>query len=343
MRLVPFFLPGMGCPQKCVFCDQKAQTGTPDIKLEHALTLLQALLSTQERPFGLGIFGGTFTGLPAIWQERFLEQTRILRQSGKLLHLRVSTRPDCIDQETLTRLRAGGVDMVELGIQSFSTQVLRKSGRGYNRTQAVNACEAVRQHGFELGIQLLPGLPEHNAGLWREDVAQTMALRPSVVRIYPCVVIRDTPLGAMYARGEYVPWSLPLAVEETGWAILQFWKAKIQVIRLGLAAQPDMLDKLEAGPWHPAFGNMARSAALLRFLKELLTDRADHVRSIWIPHSLNGELWGHRRANAQALAHLGVTPERVHFWPEAEIGVELEFSKTSEAHTYPRHSRHVFR
>jgi hypothetical protein len=145
-----------------------------------------------------------------------------------------------------------------------------------------------------------------------------------MVRIYPCVVIRGTPLAAMYSRGEYMPWPLPLAVEETGWATLQFWKAEIQVIRLGLAPQQDMLDKLEAGPWHPAFGNMARSAALLRFLEERLAGCADQIRSIRIPHALSGELWGHGRANAQALARIGITPERVRFWSEAKIGVELE-------------------
>lgn len=327
MRLIPFFLPGIGCPTKCVFCDQKAQTGVSGVNLEQALLSLQDLLSAQNSPFALGIFGGTFTGLPSVWQKRFLEQAKKFRQNNKLLHLRVSTRPDCIDEKTLARLQTGGVDMVELGVQSFSTLVLRKSGRGYDCKQAVKACESVKQQGFELGIQLLPGLPGHNPNLWQEDMAQTINLRPNVVRIYPCVVIRDTPLAAMYGRGEYAPWPLALTVEQTGRAVLQLWEAKIQVIRLGLAAQPDMLTKLEAGPWHPAFGNMVRSAALLHFLEKRLSGLAEQVRAIWVPHSLSGELWGHRRANTEALARIGVTQEKVQFWSEAEIGVELESPK----------------
>ena len=180
----------------------------------------------------------------------------------------------------------------------------------------------VRAGGLELGIQLLPGLPGHGEATWREDVGKALRLAPSVIRIYPCVVMAGTELDRMFIRGEYSPWSLDLAVAETGWAVLRFWEAGIRVIRLGLASEREMLAKLMAGPWHPAFGSMVRSEALLLFLQEKLAGRK--VSRALLPRRLQGELWGHGRANAPALEHLGISRDRVAFWPEQDIFLDVE-------------------
>ena len=126
----------------------------------------------------------------------------------------------------------------------------------------------------------------------------------------------------MFIRGEYSPWSLDLAVAETGWAVLRFWEAGIRVIRLGLASEREMLAKLMAGPWHPAFGSMVRSEALRLFLQEKLAGRK--VSRALLPRRLQGELWGHGRANAPALEHLGISRDRVAFWPEQDIFLDVE-------------------
>ena len=112
----------------------------------------------------------------------------------------------------------------------------------------------------------MPGLPGHDTELWQEDILQTIKLRPGVVRIYPCLVLRETELARRYMAGLFQPWSLEQAVERAGQALLQFWQAKIRVIRLGLLG--DLQDILVAGPWHPAFGTMARSMALFFLLRQ---------------------------------------------------------------------------
>jgi len=307
-----------------VFCDQHAQTGLGEFRLDGALEELQHRLREEAGPYGLGFFGGTFTGLSPAWQDRFLDLASSFTGPCSLVHVRVSTRPDRIDRETLVRLRAKGVGMVEIGVQSFSTPVLDASGRGYDGTLAAKACAMVRDAGLELGVQLLPGLPGHDASLWREDVRQTLTLAPDVVRIYPCVVVQGTGLGDMYLRGAYAPWTLDAAVDECGRAVLQFWKAGVRVIRLGLAGEQGLLERLLAGPWHPAFGNMVRSTALRLFLEERLADASGRVAGIVLPRRFGGELWGHARANAPALARLGIVKENVNFWSEADIVVELE-------------------
>jgi len=323
LRLLPVFLPFAGCPGRCVFCDQHVQTGLGEIGLEAALADLAGRLSREEGSYGLGFFGGTFTGLSLAWQDRFLDLVGQFMGPSGLVHLRLSTRPDRVDRQALDRLRAKGVSMVELGVQSFSNAVLAASGRGYDGTVAENACAMVRDAGLELGIQLLPGLPGHDFGLWREDVLRTLALNPDVVRIYPCVVVRGTGLSDMFERGEYVPWSLDAAVEECGRAVLAFWKRGVRVIRLGLAGEAGLLERIIAGPWHPAFGNMARSMALRLYLEEKIGESSRAGR-IFLPQCLAGELWGHGRANAPALARLGIVRENVNFWSESDIVVEME-------------------
>jgi histone acetyltransferase (RNA polymerase elongator complex component) len=307
-----------------VFCDQNVQTGLGEVGLEAALADLDGRLSREKGIYGLGFFGGTFTGLSLAWQDRFLDLAARFRHPGGLVHVRLSTRPDRVDRQTLDRLCAKGVSMVELGVQSFSSAVLAASGRGYDGSVAEKSCAMVRDAGLELGIQLLPGLPGHDFGLWREDVLRTLALHPNVVRIYPCVVVRGTGLADMFEGGEYVPWPLDAAVEECGRALLAFWKQGVRVIRLGLAGEPGLLANLLAGPWHPAFGNMARSMALRLYLEEKIGESSGRVSRIFLPRHLAGELWGHGRANAPALARLGIVRENVNFWSESDIVVELE-------------------
>lgn len=319
---MPFFLPFAGCPGRCVFCDQKSQTGSPERDLEPALVELDNRLSCRQGPFALGFFGGTFTGLPEHWQELFLERAGRHRRPDGLVHLRVSTRPDRVDPDTLSRLRELGVSMVELGVQTFDADVLEKSGRGYDGIMAVTACRMVREAGLELGVQLLPGLPGHGSTQWREDVRLTLDLAPEAARIYPCLVLAGTDLAAWYAAGDYTPWALDTAVTEAAWALVRFWEKGVRVIRLGLAAEAGMLERLVAGPWHPALGNMVRSRALRSYLQERIGP--GRVSRIVLPRRLAGELWGHARSEASALAALGIVRERVEFWSEPDIVVELE-------------------
>lgn len=324
LRLVPFFLPFAGCPRHCVFCDQHAQTGMQQSSLQSALREMDDLLAVQPGDFGLGLFGGTFTGLDAEWQQQFVHAAGRFRHNGQLVHLRISTRPDRIDSAILRRLADGFVDMIELGVQTFEDAVLDASGRGYTGAMAAEACRQVRDGGFSLGVQLLPGLPGHDPAMWRRDVLRALSLRPQVVRIYPCVVMQGTELAAMFARGEYAPWSLETAVREVAWAVRKFWDAGISVIRTGLAGERSMLDRLVAGPWHPAFGNMVRSEVLLSVLQQGTDGR--RLRGVYLPRRLTGDLWGHRRCLAPALAALGIVPETVHIWNDPDIGLDLEES-----------------
>jgi len=316
-RIWPVFLPFAGCPYRCVFCAQDKQTGQDEIALE---TILQRLeedldqaLADGRGPYELAFYGGTFTALPSPWPEIFLGLAMRYRERGLVTHVRCSTRPDCVDDFSLSMLRAQGLDMVELGIQSFDDEVLKRSGRGYSGEIAHRACELVQESGLNLGIQLLPGLPGDRPGVFQNDVSISASLHPEVARIYPCLVIRDTPLAGIWERGDFKPWPLDRAKEELAAALLPLWKNNVRVIRLGLPPEGSLSEHVLAGPWHPALGQSARGLALFHLVEQQVAKLDKIPTQFDVPRRYQGELMGHGNELAEKYAKLGLTKAVIHY------------------------------
>jgi len=260
-------------------------------------------------PFELAFFGGTFTALPDLWPERFLHLVAKYREEGFISRVRCSTRPDAVTAENLDRLKALGLDMVELGIQSFDDAALAACGRGYVGESACAACKVVREAGLKLGIQLMPGLPGDRSGLFRCDVATAVALAPDCVRLYPCVVMDGTPLAETWRNNGYEPWGLEHAKDELADALLAFGRADIPVIRMGLAPEAEMNASLLAGPWHPAFGQSVKALALFRYLAPRI--KGGHL--LVAPRHLQGEIFGHANELKSRYAALGLGSGSIRF------------------------------
>jgi histone acetyltransferase (RNA polymerase elongator complex component) len=260
----------------------------------------------------LGFFGGTFTGLPGDWPERFLALAAEFRDRGVVGRVRCSTRPDAADPDRLARLAGLGLDMVELGVQSFDDAVLAASGRGYTGADALAACAAVREAGMDLGVQLLPGLPGEQRGVFERDVAVTAGLRPQAVRIYPCLVLDGTPLAGMLRAGTYRPWTLARTVWAVGAALVRLWAAAVPVIRIGLAPEPGM--QVLAGPVHPALGQLCRSEALYAFVRGRIGLLGWPPAGLLVPRRWMSEFRGHGSGLVPRYARLGLAPDRVRTW-----------------------------
>ncbi len=316
-RIWPVFIPFAGCPYRCAFCAQDKQTGQTETGLKEIFQRLKKDLATtlaQGRgPYELAFYGGTFTALPAPWPDRFLGLAMHYRRSGLITHVRCSTRPDCVDEPSLAMLRAKGLDMVELGIQSFDDSVLRTSGRGYTGDTARLACKAVKDSGMDLGIQLLPGLPGDRPGVFKEDVIQTASFTPKVARLYPCLVIRGTLLARKWQQGEFDPWELSRTKKELAEALPLLWNNGIRIIRLGLPPEGTMTDHILAGPWHPALGQSVRGLALQHIMKKQLARLDGRPRFIDIPRRYQGEFMGHGNELAAQYTQLGVTKKIVRY------------------------------
>lgn len=260
--IIPIFIPFGGCPNQCVFCDQKGITGgsaLPSIK--EVTDTIDSYLSTWK---GTGVkeaafYGGTFTALPEGVQLDYLNAAYGYIKSGKLDNLRISTRPDRITGDIAVYLKGHGVRTVELGVQSMSGEVLRLSGRGHSPKDTVDAVKLLKGFGFETGAQIMPGLPGDTLDSILMTAEAIIALRPDFVRIYPTLVLKNTPLYKMFLSGDYKAWSLEEMVSACREALKKFREADIPVIRMGLQPTADLEANLAAGPYHPSFRQLVEN------------------------------------------------------------------------------------
>ena len=258
---IPIFLPHAACPFRCVFCDQYLITSQIQVPLPEEVTaMIEETLSTipENADIEAAFFGGNFTALPTEKQELYLQSVQPWLKSGRIQGIRLSTRPDCIDEENLRMLKKYGVEVVELGIQSFAGDVLRASGRGYTPEQAEKACREIKKAGLKLGIQLMPGLPKDTMEKSVFSAEKAVELQADMARIYPTVVLKGTPLAFMMEQGRYQPLSIEKAIEVSKEMLWRLEYAQIPVIRLGLYIGEDLqnAENVCGGAFHPALGEL---------------------------------------------------------------------------------------
>lgn len=277
--IIPIFIPNLGCPFRCIFCDQSKNTAKEtgcltSEEIAGEITKWLDYRSEKERPTEVAFYGGTFTSLPVKEQERMLKAASPFIKSGAVLSIRASTRPDCIREENLLLLREYGVETIELGVQSMDNDVLLKSGRGYSSEAVIEAVAILKKYKFNIGIQLMPGLPGDTFEKSMTTAEEVVKLAPQFVRIYPTVVIKDTRLHDLYMSGQYTPLSLEEGIIRSAGMVRLFRKNNIEVIRVGLQSAPTLEEEgnIVAGPYHPAFGEMVESY-LNRLLLELIIEK----------------------------------------------------------------------
>ncbi|HZV81106.1 MAG TPA: radical SAM protein [Geobacteraceae bacterium] len=274
--IVPFFISHQGCPHQCVFCDQRAITGSngsPPTAVELLETIGEWRRSAHADTVEVAFYGGTFSALPADFQERLLSPLQPLLRSGEVCSVRVSTRPDSLDERKVGFLRDFGVDLVELGIQSMDDAVLAHAGRGHLAVHSEKAFALLRRAGIRVGAQLMPGLPGDSATGAVESLQRLLPLRPDLLRIYPAVVLKGTELARLYRAGSYRPLSIDEAVRICKVMLQVAAVAGITVIRVGLHPSDDLTasGELLAGPYHPAFRQLAEGERWYDLLNLLCT------------------------------------------------------------------------
>ncbi|MCI8284697.1 MAG: radical SAM protein [Firmicutes bacterium] len=244
--IIPIFVPHAGCPHDCVFCNQKAITarsGAPE-QQEIINTIERNLSTIKTNPnistVEIAFFGGSFTGIPEEEQHRYLKIAKSYKDNGLIHNIRLSTRPDYININILNNLKNYNVDIIELGVQSFDPDVLRKSNRGHDTQTVFKNADLIKSYGFTLGIQLMIGLPGDSYEKCMDSVAQTIKIAPQIARIYPTVVIRDTALYEMTKNGKYTPVTEREAVITAKDMYLSLTNAGINVIRIGLKSSDNI-------------------------------------------------------------------------------------------------------
>ena len=284
--IIPVFISHQGCPHQCVFCNQDRIAGkyeevfSSDVRkiIDEYLETINSKGATIEVSF----FGGTFTAIDVNKQKELLEVAREYKEKGLIHKIRLSTRPDAILPYILGYLKEYKVDIIELGVQSLDDEVLRKAGRGHSVNDVIVASKLIKEAGFILGHQIMPGLPGDSFEIDIETTKKSIEMKPDICRIYPSLVIKDTPMEDMYNRGEYIPYSLDEAVYISGEMLKLYNEAKVKIIRIGL--QPtdtittgkDIVD----GPFHPAFRELVEGHLICETLDKKCPKEKDIIIEI---------------------------------------------------------------
>ena len=304
---IPIFVPHLACPNDCVFCNQRRIAGTqrPPDDLPGFLRAATQKLSDRFTEVDIAFFGGSFTGLSKSEMAEYLRPAAELRQTdGRITGIRLSTRPDYITPDILDFLLSYGVTAVELGAQSMSDEVLSASRRGHTAADTERAAELIKAYGFELVLQFMPGLPHDTPQSIEYTVRRINELRPDGVRIYPCVVIKDTALYDMYLMGEFVPLSVDDAADISARACELFMSSGIRILRVGLHSS-DLVktDSVAAGPFHPAFGELTAQRIYLRRARQLLqqTPAGQRVKLL-VGKGQTSKMCGQHRQNLRILS-----------------------------------------
>lgn len=326
--IVPVFIPHSGCPHQCVFCNQKKITAIEAAPTPEGVSqYLIRHLGPDTAHAAIAFYGGSFTGLPRHEQEGYLEAAGEFVRQGFARGIRLSTRPDYIDAETVSSLKSSGVTTVELGVQSLDGEVLRLSGRGHSANDSVRASRVIKECGLELGIQLMAGLPGDSEEKFQGTVEQTVAIAPSFVRIYPALVVEGSPLELFWRRGAYVPLPLDAAVAWCAKAVKKFKEAGIRVIRLGLQAGRELEGALLAGPYHPAFGHLVESELAYGRMAEALKGASGVLAEFRVNPRELSVFKGIRGVNASRLKETRGVDVSIKADPEVgEGGLELRAS-----------------
>lgn len=263
---LPIFIPHLGCPHSCAFCNQKKITGkSTQITPQIAGNMIKEYLSTV--PNGahteVAFFGGSFTALPLSLQEEFLKAAS--KFSSNLCGIRLSTRPDCINDEVLDLLQKYNVTEIELGAQSSSDEVLSVSMRGHTFSDTVRASKLIKSRGIRLGLQMMLGLPKSNPETDIKTAKDLILLKPDSTRIYPTVVLEGTALCKM----DYKPYTVMEAAQVAAKIIPLFNEANVTILRIGLHSSEDLSGgSVIKGPYHPAFGEIAESLIMRNKIEE---------------------------------------------------------------------------
>lgn len=314
--IIPIFVPHLGCPNDCIFCNQKSISGQKsNMTKEKAKEIIENYLKSIDKEnaqIEIAFFGGSFTAIEEERQEELLQVASEFVKSGQVSSIRVSTRPDAIDKNILKRLKKYKVKTIELGVQSSNNYILKRINRGHTFEDVKRAAKLIRWNGFRLGVQMMVGLPESTTIDEINTAKELIKLKPKMVRIYPVLVIKNTPLEKELEKGTYKPLTVVQAVEVCKEIVRLFYDKNIDIIRIGLQPTDEISEpgseksEVVAGPYHPAFRQLVESAmwydAIVGKIKRLNV-KVKEVEVTVNPVDANNVI-GHKKENVKNLKEL---------------------------------------
>lgn len=306
---ISIFVPHKGCPNNCSFCNQKTISGQSKCATEKdVFDAVNTAISHKCNPKNteIAFFGGSFTAIEREQMVSLLTAAKCLLDKYGFEGIRVSTRPDFIDDEVLSILKEYGVTSIELGAQSMNDEVLRLNTRGHTAEDIRRASHLIKQYGFSLGLQMMTGLYGSDFEKDYYTAREIIKLHPDTVRIYPTVVLKNTYLAELFLKGEYLP---PTAEQTAPFAarlLTEFQNEGIRVIKLGLHSSETVEGDMVAGAYHPAFREMCEGYIFLGKIEEKLKSKdKNREYTVFVPKKSLSKAKGLNKRNEKALKNQG--------------------------------------
>lgn len=299
---ISIFVPHLGCPCLCSFCNQNTITGqTAQPHASDVISAVETALEHSEFEYEIAFFGGSFTAIDRDYMTELLSAAYPYVKNDRVTGIRISTRPDCVDNDIARLLKSYGVTAVELGAQSMDDGVLAANRRGHTAADVTAAANLIKEHGFSLGLQMMTGLytatDEKDIGTAEEIIA----LAPDTVRIYPTVVLKGTYLAELYNGGLYNPPDAHMSAALCARLAPMFERAGIKIIRMGLHSSAEVKENMIAGGFHDSFGELVKSRI---FAEKILALPPGNYRVFVNPRSLS-QLKGQKKSNLTLLNERG--------------------------------------
>ena len=291
----------------CSFCNQRSITGQvyQPTAQDVEKTLSKAVDNLGERAENteIAFFGGSFTAIDRAYMLDLLNATKPFINSFS--GIRISTRPDCIDDEVLAVLKEYGVTSIELGAQSMDNSVLELNNRGHNAEDVLKASKLIKDNGFSLGLQMMTGLYGSDFEKDIKTAESFIALKPDTVRIYPTVIMKNTALADLYTSGQYVPYTLEESVDLCAKLIMMFESADIKVIRLGLHYSDSLVNESLGNNYHPAFKELCEAKIFYNSFLELTKECSSKELDVYINQKSLSKFLGQKKSNLKNFNDLG--------------------------------------
>lgn len=320
---IPIFIPHLACAHNCIFCNQRhisGQTKAPTI--EQVKEIIDSHLATikEGTEVEVAFFGGSFTGIEMNLQNKYLQAIQPYIKEGKVKSIRLSTRPDYINEQILDNLKSHNVSDIELGAQSLDDEVLSFSERGHNMEDVYKAAQLINSYGFNLGLQMMIGLPLDTKEKSINTAKKILSLGAKTTRIYPTLVIEHTALAKLYRENTYTPLTINQAIDWTKEVYKVFANSKIKILRVGLHPSKDLISGkgFLAGPFHISFFELVLSA----IWRDRLLQLDDKVKTIYVnPKDIN-HIIGYQSKNKDIILSRSLNIIQTANIQQGELGTE---------------------
>ena len=302
--IVSLFIPHLVCPNDCIFCNQRKITNYVEVVQKDEIrneirNQLANFPNKSQEDIQIAFYGGSFTGIEETAMIDYLKIANEFIEDGKVRSIRLSTRPDYIDEHILKILKEYNVETIELGVQSMVDSILDANLRCHDSNCVRIATKLIKSFGFELGLQMMTGLYKSTSDMDLYTADELIKLQPDFVRIYPTLVIKNTLLENYTQTNKYTPQSLDESVDNSTKIYLKFIEANIPVIRLGLLNTDNIKDGKDvvAGAIHPNYRQLVEDNLYRKVVDYVLENRKIQSLEIHVKPNILNNFVGFNKEN----------------------------------------------